>query len=121
MTGAVVVPVDLGGRLLPGYRVVGAPDCVELPYRCQFISADSAVRIAKARKFPRGIAPWRIDFVWAEDPGLGGCYYCRLYFDSFHAPVYAWRISSRRTRWSGEILGIDAATGLVLGRHQWVQ
>lgn len=126
--GLIVVAIDSGGETIPGFPPYGAPACAIQADRCRFpVSRDSAVALAKAVKFPAGMQPWTLRFVWSAHPNVGDCRPCDAHFDwlDVEPAQYVWFISTQTSAklggpWSGERLWIDATNGAIVGRHPWM-
>jgi hypothetical protein len=103
--------VDSTGRVTERDNVIGLPDCLSGPEKCQFnINKEQAVQIAKDNKFKQGIKDWKTEFKWEP---------------KYHQ--YVWSILStlEESRGSfgltgnGEILLIDPNTGEIISKNPW--
>ena len=130
IVGLVVVPLDTLGRPLPNLPVFGAPHCAADPARCHFISADSAMRVARAYGLPAGLHPWRVRFGWANSyyGGDWNCPHCSAYSVEGCSPLYGWQVETITSigpfhlagpLQNGSYLVVDATTGAVLTRGEF--
>jgi hypothetical protein len=103
--------VDSTGRVTDKDNVIGLPDCLSSPEKCQFnIDKERAIQIAKDNKFEQGIKDWKTEFKWAPKYNQ-----------------YVWSILStlEESRGSfgmignGEILLIDPNTGEIISKEPW--
>jgi hypothetical protein len=103
--------VDSLGNVLDKENIIGIPDCLSSPEKCNFnIDKEQAVQIAKQNNFKEGIKDWRVEFKW--EPQLN---------------QYVWSILSTLEggqgsfgfRGSGEIMLIDSNSGEILSQKPW--
>lgn len=107
----IMFTVDSTGQVIDLKNVIGLPDCISNPEKCEFnINKDQAVQIAEKNNFQKGIKDWKIEFKWEPEKNQ-----------------YVWSIlstiqemqSSFGFKGSGEIMLIDPNTGEVISQKPW--
>ena len=102
---------DTMGLVVDRANVVGLPECLSHPEKCQFnIDEAQAKKIAAQNNFKRGIKDWKVEFKWEPK------------YDQ-----YVWSIlstfeeaqSSFGFRGNGEIMLIDPNSGEVISNDTW--
>ena len=103
--------VDTLGNVINEENVVGIPDCLSTPDKCEFnINEEQAKSIAEKNNFPKGIKDWKVEFKWETQSNQ-----------------YVWSILSTYqetqgsfgTHGNGEIMLIDPNSGEVLSTKPW--
>ena len=103
--------VDTTGQIINKENVIGLPDCLSYPEKCQFnIDETQAKAIAEKNNFPKGIKDWIVEFKWEPKHDQ-----------------YVWSILSTLqettggfgTRGNGQIMLIDPNTGNIISQNPW--
>lgn len=103
--------VDTTGQLINKENVIGLPDCLSSPEKCQFnIDEAQARAIAEKNDFQKGIKEWQVEFKWEPKHDQ-----------------YVWSILSTLqeatgsfgTRGNGQIMLIDPDTGNIISQNPW--
>jgi hypothetical protein len=103
--------VDSTGNILNKENIVGLPDCLSNPDKCEFnINEERAKQIAKQNDLKDGIKDWKVEFKW--EPKYS---------------QYVWSILSTFEesqgsfgfRGNGEVMLIDPNSGEVLSKDTW--
>jgi len=103
--------VDSTGQVINKESVIGLPDCLSYPEKCQFnIDEAQARSIAQKNNFPKGIKEWIVEFKWEPK------------YDQ-----YVWSVLSTLretsgsfgTRGNGQIMLIDPNTGNIISQNPW--
>jgi hypothetical protein len=103
--------VDTTGQIINKENVIGLPDCLSYPEKCQFnIDEAQAKAIAEKNNFPKGIKDWIVEFKWEPKHDQ-----------------YVWSILSTLqeatggfgTRGNGQIMLIDPNTGNIISQNPW--
>ncbi len=107
----IMFTVDSTGQVIDIKNVIGLPDCISSPEKCEFnINKEQAIKIAEKNNFQKGIKDWKIEFKWEPEKNQ-----------------YVWSILSTLQetkspagfRGSGEIMLIDPNTGEVISQKPW--
>lgn len=102
---------DSAGQIINKENVIGLPDCLSNPEKCEFnINEEQARQIAKENNFNAGKKDWKVEFKWEPK------------YDQ-----YVWSILSTfqeaqgsfGIRGSGEIMLIDPNTGKIISQNPW--
>jgi hypothetical protein len=103
--------VDSTGNVLNRENVIGLPDCVTDPGKCEFnIDEEQAIQIAKDNNFKQGIKDWKVEFKW--EPKYNQYVWSIL-------STYEQSQGSNGMRGNGEILLIDPNSGNVISTDKW--
>jgi Peptidase propeptide and YPEB domain len=103
--------VDTTGQLLNKESVIGLPDCLSNPEKCEFnIDEEQAKAIAEKNDLKQGIKDWKVEFKWESKYNQ-----------------YVWSILSTFQeaqgsfgfRGNGEIMLIDPNTGDIISQNPW--
>ncbi len=103
--------VDSTGRIIDKANIVGLPDCLSNPEKCQFnVDEEQAKKIAAENNFKQGIKDWKVEFKWEPK------------YDQYVWSILSTFEEARGSfgfRGNGEIMLIDPNSGEVISTDTW--